>query len=351
MKLTMIARDAALAASVALLAGCGSSPFSGGGGDGAAQASQADFTTALQTNENRLARPPNVISSVDDALLRIGDEDSDRLLPGVKRATLRREGTRYWLEVQSDVGVTWETVREFWRSEGFALTSELPELGIVETDWRQDRAKVLGTGLSQYLDFALERLNDTGERYRFRTRVERGERDGSSLVFISHRAIQEPGTGGGSRYTILPSDPTLEAEMLRRLLLQFRAPEESLASLEEFRDQAEVDELYVFEGGDLYILRDFDEAWPRMRQALDRSGYTVSASNRREGTFTIRIADPTLGAEELGFFDQLLGGGQDDGEPYVAVIALKSDGAGRTQVVVPEDEAGQTILEVISANI
>lgn len=315
------------------------------------QVQQADFTSAGGEDENRLARPPNVISEVDRALLRIDEEGVSRLLPTVSQARLRREGTTFWLEVDLDPEAVWPTMREFWLEEGFDLEFEIPETGVIETDWRQDRSRILGTGLSRYLDIALERVNDTGERYKFRSRVERGSAPGTSLVFISHRAVQEVTNAvGASRFEPLDKDPTLEAEMLRRLMLLFRYEDEVIARIEDFEESALPSDLYVIDSGTLVILRGRDEAWLLLLQALDRSGYNLVSTDEGAGTVTIRTASPATGEEEEGILQQWFGGAE-GAEPFEAVIEIAAAGSDRTEVLLPEGELGETIRNVLSANI
>lgn len=345
-----IARAAALAAVAAAMLGCGALNMDETD-QALAKVQQADFSSAGGLEDNRLARPPNVISDVDRTLLRIENEGASRLLPTVSQARLRRDGDSFWLEVDLEPEVVWQTLRDFWTSEGFELDIEIPEAGVIETDWRQDRSRILGIGLSRYLDLALERVNDTGERYKFRSRIERGERPGTTLVFISYRAVQEVAQAIGYGFEPLPKDPTLEAEMLRRLMLRFRLDEESIARVEDFEQSAERSDIYQLESGTLTILRGREQAWLALLQALDRSGYNLVATDKDAGSVTIRTADPNIGEEDLGFFENLLGSDPEGGEPFEATISIQPEGADRTKVVVPEGELGETIIDILVANL
>ena len=341
-------RIATLVLATVFLAGCSKN---GDDGKSLSEVQQADFSTATVQEENQLVRPPNVISEVDRTLLRIDQEGISRLLPEISKARLIREGSNFWLEVDHGVEEVWSVLRDFWQSEGFNIEIEVPETGLIETEWRQDRSKVIGVGLSRYLDLAFERVNDTGERYRFRSRIERGERPETTLVFISHRAIHEAPNPSGPQFRPLPNDPTLEAEMLRRLMLRFRLDDESIARVEDFERSAETNDLYELADGTLLILRGREQAWLLLLQALDRGGYTLVDKDQEAGSVTIRTADPTIDQEDLGFLDTLLGTGQEDGEPFEAEIAIRSAGTDRTEVLVPEGELGESILDVLVTNI
>lgn len=314
-----------------------------------AEAAESDFTSAWNNDEETLARPPNIINEVDLTLLQLDKQGIDRLLPEIAQVKLRREGSLYWLSIALPPDRVWPIVRDFWLEQGFAIEIELPEAGVFETNWRQDRSKVLGTGLTRFLDAALENLNDTGERYRFRTRIERDPDDaGRTEVFISYRAFQEL---AGGEFKTLPRDLTLETEMLRRMMLKFRLPGENIASIEDFVSEANVDELYERDGSRLAIKRGRDEAWRRLLQGLDRSGFTVVAQDKDAGTVKILYANPTVAEEEQGFFSRLFGLGQEDGESFEADLLLVDASAERTVFAFPEGEVGDRILAILVTNI
>lgn len=313
------------------------------------QAEASDFSSAWSNDDEILAQPPNLINEVDLTLLQLDRQGIDRLLPEIAQVRLRREGSLYWLNVSLPPDKVWPIARTFWLEQGFGIEVELPEAGVIETDWRQDRAKVLGTGLTRFLDAALETLNDTGERYRFRMRIERDPDDAEATeIFISYRAFQEL---AGGEFKTLARDITLETEMLRRMMLKFRLPGENATSLEEFAAPLAADELYSLRGSQLAIKRNRDEAWRRLLQGLDRSGFTVVSKDKEAGIVEILYADPTVAEEELGFFNRLFGRGQDDGESYRADLAIVAANSDETVFAFPEGEVGERILAILVTNI
>ena len=58
-------------------------------------------------------------------------------------------------------------------ANGFALAIEQPTLGIMETDWAENRAGVPQTELAKYFDKYFSFLSDTYRRDKFRSRMER----------------------------------------------------------------------------------------------------------------------------------------------------------------------------------
>ena len=107
-------------------------------------------------------------------------------------------------------------------------------LCIFETDFAKKRAKLPQDFIRNTLGRVLETLYSTGERDKFRTRLERTA-SGGTEIFISHRGLIEVVTATSSSSTSTvwqprPADPELEAEFLRRLMVQLGvSPEQSKA--------------------------------------------------------------------------------------------------------------------------
>jgi outer membrane protein assembly factor BamC len=80
-------------------------------------------------------------------------------------------------------------VRSFWQERGFTLAVDNRRAGVMETNWAENRAKLPQDILRRTLGRVIENLYSTGERDRFRTRIERTAN--GSEVFISHRGMQE----------------------------------------------------------------------------------------------------------------------------------------------------------------
>jgi outer membrane protein assembly factor BamC len=104
-----------------------------------------------------------------------------------------REGTQRWLVVPVAADQLWPQLREFWIERGFNLVIDNAQAGVMETDWAENRAKLPQDVIRRTLGRALDSLYDTGERDRFRTRIERTGQ--VTEVYISHRGMTEVLTG------------------------------------------------------------------------------------------------------------------------------------------------------------
>jgi len=131
---------------------------------------------------------------------------------------IERAGNQRWLVVNRPADQLWGPVRDFWQENGFLLTLDQQNLGIMETDWAENRAKIPQDFIRNTLGRVFDSLYSTAERDRFRTRLERSA-SGSTEIYISHRGMQEVFIDNSQKEQTVwrprPADPELEAEFLR----------------------------------------------------------------------------------------------------------------------------------------
>nr|WP_072293161.1 outer membrane protein assembly factor BamC [Nitrosovibrio sp. Nv17] len=229
---------------------------------------------------------------------RQGDGGGTSILPMAANEVavrMERAGTQRWLVVQAEPEAVWPIVKEFWHELGFIIKVELPEAGVMETDWAENRAKIPDDLIRTALSTILDSLYSTAERDKFRTRLERGEGD-STEVYISHRGMEEV-MEGNVRTVWQPRkpDPELEAEMLARLMVRFGVEEERartiLAGPGTLQERARIDH---DRGGILVLNEAFDRSWRRVGLALDRIGFTVEDRDRSHGVYFVRYINPDV---------------------------------------------------------
>jgi outer membrane protein assembly factor BamC len=241
---------------------------------------------------------------------------SSDILPAVEKVRVERSGNQRWLVVPETPEKVWPVVKEFWQESGFLVKVEVPEAGVMETDWAENRAKIPDDVLRNWLGKFIDAVYSTAERDKFRTRLERGTEPGTTEVFISHRGVVEVFKTEGRDATVWqprPADPELEAEFLRRLMVRFGVEgaraKAQMANVETKLERAKL----VRSGtgsGKLELAESFDRAWRRVGLALDRVGFTVEDRDRSKGYYFVRYVDPKFDAEqkpekEKGFLSKL----------------------------------------------
>jgi len=147
---------------------------------------------------------------------------------------IERAGNQRWLVVNRPADQLWGPVRDFWQENGFLLTLDQQNLGIMETDWAENRAKIPQDFIRNTLGRVFDSLYSTAERDRFRTRLERSA-SGSTEIYISHRGMQEVFIDNSQKEQTVwrprPADPELEAEFLRRLMVRLGVSQEQSKAL------------------------------------------------------------------------------------------------------------------------
>ncbi len=251
---------------------------------------------------------------------------------------IERDGNQRWLVTALTPEQLWPRLQAFWRDNGFALVLDEPRTGIMETDWNENRAKLPQDVIRKAIGSVLDSLYSTGERDKFRTRVERSAN--GSEVYISHRGVEEVYANAQHDSTVWqarPSDPQLEAAFLARLMQRLGASQEAAQTAVASAPAAPVHARIVpgQSGATLQVDDDFDRAWRRVGLALDHGGFTVEDRDRAQGLYFVRYVDPKdVGKEEPGFFSKLFGKGDASGGPLRYRVQVKGDGAQHSTVTV-----------------
>jgi outer membrane protein assembly factor BamC len=221
---------------------------------------------------------------------------SGKVLPAAEGVRVERDGNQRWLVVNEPPEKLWPLVKEFWQESGFLLRQEMPEAGIMETEWAENRAQIPEGWLRRTLGGLLDQVYSTPERDKYRTRLERTPAGGTE-VYISHRGMMELYVSEERTQTMWqprPADPELEAEFLRRLMVRLGTPEERAKAMLATAAPSQRAALKKgFDGQELLeVFEPFDRAWRRVGLALDRVGFTVEDRDRQKGVFFVRYADP-----------------------------------------------------------
>jgi outer membrane protein assembly factor BamC len=276
---------------------------------------------------------------------------------------VERAGDQRWLVVNRPADQLWGPVSDFWRENGFTLITEQANLGIMETDWAENRAKLPADFIRNTIGKIFDSLYSTGERDRYRTRLERNAAGGTD-IFITHRGMMEVYASAQKDQTTWqprPSDPELETEFMLRLMVRLGAPREQAKAvvaaagpagaatvLKPLATIATVNGQQVVQ-----VTEGFDRAWRRVGLALDRTGFTVEDRDRSQGTYFVRYVEPSSARAEQGFFSKLFGA-DNGGTPTKYRVLVRSQGDATTISVLndkgqPDNSANaQRMVKVIA---
>ena len=306
--------------------------------------------TAVTASSYQVGQPTQAVTTAPNA---VGD------------VRIERAGSQRWLVVNQPADKLWMPIHDFWLENGFLLTQDKENLGIMETDWAENRAKLPQDFIRNTLGKVFDSLYSTGERDKFRTRLERRP-DGGTDIYISHRGMVEVVTnakagvssGDSTIWQPRPSDPELEAEFLRRLMVKLGVTQEQskvLIAAGATRSTSRVTTVDNLPA--VQMDEGFDRAWRRVGLALDRTGFTVEDRDRSKGTYFVRYVEPVTNKSEPSFFSKLFSGSPAAVAPLKYRISVKSQGESTTVSVLndqgtPESSANaQRIVQVIADDL
>jgi outer membrane protein assembly factor BamC len=332
-----------------------------------------DYKSAGEKKGPNLAFPPDMTVSGGDKRYVVPDGGAtlsgysnavqtkptgkEAILPAVAGIRVERDGSRRWLVVSKPAKELYPSIRDFWQETGFILMVDSPETGIMETDWAENRAKIPQDLIRRTIGKVLDSIYSTGERDKFRTRLELNSK-GETEIFITHRGATEELTGTDKSQTIWTTranDPELEAEFLARLMQRLGYAEEStkasMAAAKIASGAPKVSYLKKTPSPRLEFVGNFDRAWRDVGVGLDRSNFTVDDRDRSKGIYFVRFVNTTELSNQRGFFDKIFSKKTDDDmKKAKRYRVLVKDTAGTITVTV-QDEKGAAETDGVSVQI
>lgn len=336
------------------------------------------YKKSRESSEN-LELPPNLRSgSFDDALdvppldgggatysdfasgrtRRQVSATSGEVLPGVPNVEMRRSGTERWLEVQATPQQLWPRIIAFWRQQGILLVEQDPAIGLMRTDWLENRAEIPQDFVTRQLRKVVDGLYATSTRDQYRVQLESGPKAGTAEIRLTHKGMEEKlvaNTLGDSHRTVWePSgaDPSRESEMLRRLMLFLGASEhqskQALAGAPSggsaSRAASAAPARVVAEGGSQVLLigEEYRRGWRMVGSALDRAGFSVEDRDMTQGAYYVRYqdADARAGGQKRSLGSRLAFWRKDDIDRVKQYQIRVQGDASQTRVTVV-DAAGK----------
>lgn len=218
-----------------------------------------------------------------------GDKVTPANPQGVK---VIRDGANQWLEINAPAEKLWSQLRGFFTEVGFEVKREDINLGIIETNWKENRASLPTNWFSKLLN----RISSTGLRDKYRARLEKTNKPDVTRVFITHQGLKEHASEEINSVKIWwaarPSDPELEAEMYQRFLIFRDISRADAKKLFAEVDSKERTRIIDKDGTQmLQVGEGFARTWRRVGIALDRIGLLVEDRNRSDGVYYLRITE------------------------------------------------------------
>ena len=280
---------------------------------------------------------------------------SSKILPNSSSAYLVNYGSFKILLVKKPPEDLWNPLKNFWLQSGFKIDVEVPESGLIETGWMEKKTKLSDGIIRNTLGKIFQGLYDTGERDKFRMRVERTV-DNYSEISIAHKGLIQVVSEDRSDNTVMwvnkKPDRQLEDLYLRNVIIYFTAKEGSTGEISE-----EIKESVAYLKGEeknkfIEIEQSFKSTWKSVGLIVDRLGFDVEDRIESEGVYLVRYREFGDNSDKKGFFKKLFSSDEEVVNLSIFKITIQgSDGLSRISVKDYEKdkitESSNNILSVI----
>lgn len=269
------------------------------------------------------------------------------VLPDQDNMRVDRDGNQQWLIVEGAPEQVWPKVKEFWLQEGFLIKMEDPRVGVLETDWSENRADIPQGPIRNILGKVIDSVYSSATRDQYRVRLERGVEPGTTEIYLTQRGVEEVVTGSATDTNTVwqprPTDPELEAEMLKRLMVYLGVEEQKAQVMLAQHTGKQVRAQIVTDasGSMLVINEDFSRAWRRAGIALDRVGFAVEDRSRTDGTYFVRYNDPLGDQNKQGVLSKLAFWSSDDDADAATQYQILLQPNGPTTLVTVNNKQGE----------
>jgi outer membrane protein assembly factor BamC len=313
-----------------------------------------DLTTTPTTDALVVPSGPATLSGYTSARQSLENKGGETVLPSQEALQFERDDDRAWLVIQGDPQTVWPAAREFWIENGFFIVTENPTLGTLQTDWVENRAAIPQDPIRRIISRIYENAYSSAYRDRYRMRLERGEKPGTTELYITHQGVEEIVVSGQEEGTTKwgprPPDPGMESEMLKRMMVYLGVkPEKAEHAVTEAAPKAARAELVQQGSGQATLVMhdDFEKSWRNVGIVLDRVGFAVEDRDRLQGLYYVRYSDPLKTQKSGGFLSKLAFWSDKEQKVEHYQIKLSDDGADTRVVVLDAQGKPETSVTAV----
>jgi outer membrane protein assembly factor BamC len=260
--------------------------------------------------------PPDLSTPVDTGTENIPEVNSvatvegRKLLRG-KGIRIARDGSTRWLVIDASTAKLWPQLRKFWATIGLQLVEDAPKVGIMETEWGENRADAPSGFIADMVKKVFKNAYAADTRDKYRMRVEPTGKNRTEL-FLTHYGMKETVVGetegfAQTEWKWRPSDPELENEVLNRLVL-FLGGDKDVAKAVLQAQPQKSDSKTQLKGDSLILKENFSRSWRLVGLALDRIGLVVEDRNRSKGLYFISRVESLQAAKDKNWFSDMFSG-------------------------------------------
>ncbi|SMM98456.1 Outer membrane protein NlpB, lipoprotein component of the protein assembly complex (forms a complex with YaeT, YfiO, and YfgL); Lipoprotein-34 precursor [uncultured Candidatus Thioglobus sp.] len=297
-----------------------------------------DLTKPSSQNSFRLSE---YVSNVEEDVVdfsgkKTGKQDS-QILTTPTNIEVKKLGQTRWLVVDKKPESVWNLVRNFFKSHGFAIKKTNKAIGIMETDFLENRPDIPEQSLGLIRSMLKKAI---AARYalptldKYKIRIEPVDGGNKTEVYLVLNSVEEVVTkesddSENTIWQVRAKDQSLEAEMLYRLMIYLggshaAAREKIISNQAQKKLKVEVVKGVGGYAKLKFLLGQYD-TWENIGWALDQLDINVEDRDVKEGSFYINVAK----TEDKGILSRLFG---DDAIKKSFQILVKQISTDKTEV-------------------
>lgn len=288
---------------------------------------------------------------------------------------IETNGALPYLLVNNDATTTWQLVKRYWDNNGIRLTTQEPSLGIMQTDWLENRANTPSAGLSGFIGSLVEFISDSGERDRYRIQFSKVSPTTTQVTLLYTQAVEEPQYDrlsgkdpSGFAWSLSDNDnPALQLEMTRRLALfisaEQRRQHHNTNATQAHQNTGIQTQLTLLPDAQpaLIINGEYAYAWRILGIALDNASFAFEQQNQNDGAYLVRYAPQSdAKTNQQSLWNKLWGNQpQNTQAPHRPHYLVRLADQGQHSIVIIQTAQGQplepsqarAVLETIQAHL
>jgi outer membrane protein assembly factor BamC len=265
--------------------------------------------------------------------------------------TVARDGNDYWIIVPGQPEAWWGHIKNFWQNREVGMEKENPALGLMQTEWIEDKSKV---PVSSIFDKAFSALRSTNLRDQYVVRMEPALSGNATEIHLIHRGMQHVAVDDQLRWLPRERDVELEIETLKKLALYIGLGEDKteqlLAKSEELVEKALVEKAED-DTVRLKLAMGFEQAWREVGDQMLANKMELEDFNRSTGVYYVR-GNLLQKIDKADVFASFLNEKKGEVKPFLVklqesdgLIYVTVEGREGAEVTMEESENFLTVLK------
>jgi len=245
------------------------------------------------------------VKGVDENFINFSGKENiqpEKILEVNNEIKVRKNNSRRWLEISKTPDQAWNLVREFFKLEGFAIKKSNKKIGIIETDYLENRPELPDQSLGLIRSMI---QSVTSQSYSFpvidkyRIRIEPLDNHKKSEIFISIHSMKEiidPNAVVSGNTIWVEKDPDISTEnemLLRFMIFLGESKPDSIQKIINAEQNLTLKSEVVngINGyAKLRVQSDVLTTWDALSWAFDRAGINLEDKDIKEKSFYIQAA-------------------------------------------------------------